>query len=166
MSSNGKAAASIALILWHELGHLVAILLTSGRISLVELKLGGIEIGCRRSKSRTRRLIVLSAGIVFNISALFLLRIIRADDAVRAANLMLLFFNLLPVGNLDGGQIAALLLESFLPLPKACRFERILSLAGGALIAAAGVVAFAYAGSVTVAMFALYVLAAGIQDYF
>lgn len=121
-ASNASAfSLYIALpVLVHELGHLLAMAVCRAGISAVRFTAFGIEI----QKSKSVRIsfpceIVIScAGIAANLIFaaglyFFAFRSMRVM-LLTAANIAVALFNLLPVGNLDGGEISRMLCERYL----------------------------------------------------
>lgn len=106
----------LAVIL-HEVGHLLAMLLSGELPAAVELRSFGIKI-CRRQTflPPLRELLILSAGPFVNLllSAVFF-AMGKGFHNAAMMNLILALFNLFPVGCLDGGNILRCLLELRLP---------------------------------------------------
>ena len=106
---SGVAAALTACLL-HELGHLAAMLLFGERPRALYLYAGGIKlIPPRRSPSRGRQAVILSAGCAVNFLLARISYLIGAERLMYV-NLAVGILNLLPFSALDGGRLAELCL--------------------------------------------------------
>ena len=132
-------------ILVHELGHLIALSLCAVRVRGVRLTALGIDIRHERGSviSYGRELAICACGPAANALMALLLHVwlyptMRVMFLV-AANLAIGLFNLLPIGDLDGGQICRLLTERFLApdvaraISRFCSFFVLTGLFAGAL---------------------------------
>lgn len=120
-------------VIAHELGHLFAIIALNIKIKAVRFTAFGVEI----EKEKTAKhgivceIIVSAAGVATNLiiaAALYFF----AFQSVRtmlmvSANLVVALFQLLPIGNLDGGEIAKALSEYFFKPRLAYLLSRIFS---------------------------------------
>ena len=103
----------------HELGHLVAIGLC--RVGLKEIALTPVSIRIITrggAISYRKELVIAAAGIAANLILALALRLF-AFQSLRtmlmiASNLAVAAFNLLPVGNLDGGKLTGLFFARYL----------------------------------------------------
>ena len=106
-------------IVVHELGHIVAIALC--RVGIREIHLTPVSIRIvTRTRAHTYRkdILIAAAGIAANLVLALALRLF-AFQSLRTmlmivSNLAVAAFNLLPVGNLDGGKLAGLILSRYL----------------------------------------------------
>lgn len=102
----------------HELGHITAIYLFSGRIKAVNFSGTGIRIIPDKSRyiAEIYEIIILLAGPCANIFFFIFLKIFLPDcENFAILNLSLAIFNLLPFTFLDGGSIISCLLSLLLP---------------------------------------------------
>ncbi len=161
----GMIAASV-----HELGHLLAILLTGGA-SVREVYLGipGVKIkvsGC------TMRPMIIVSGVLVNLLAtlisavlvLFCKKIFFVELA--AANLCLAACNLLPAEPLDGGLLLRCLLEARMLPDKADKLMLIISIILLCpLTAAALYTAMRSRGNVSLLLLCLWLLTGILRNY-
>lgn len=110
----------VAPMLVHELGHLLAMAACKAKISAVRFTAFGIEIEKSRSAglSLPREIMISFAGIAANLVLaaglyLFAFQSMRVMLLI-AANAAVAVFNLLPIGNLDGGEAARMLCGYYL----------------------------------------------------
>ena len=115
-------------IVVHELGHFVAIALC--RVGVREIHLTPVSLRIvTRTRAHTYRkdILIAGAGIAANL-ILALALYLFAFQSLRtmlmiASNLAVAAFNLLPVGNLDGGKLAGLIFARYLE-PRAAHNSR------------------------------------------
>lgn len=103
----------------HELGHFLAMAVCRAQISAVRFSAFGVEI--EKSKSEhiplVKEIIISSAGIAANLIFaaglyFFAFHSMRVMLLI-VSNLVVAVFNMLPVGNLDGGEISRMLCEHY-----------------------------------------------------
>lgn len=118
----------------HELGHVAAYFICTGRLPTLRACAGGISLHRTVALTRGQEIAVLAAGpgVNFLLSAVLCLRAqVQASYAVyflAAVNLCVGCYNLLPISALDGAQ----LLQQIVPahrLPAVLRLQRILFVA-------------------------------------
>lgn len=85
----------------HELGHLIAIRLTGGRVSKIELHAGGARI-LTEPMEPGQELLCAMAGPAAGLLTVLAWRVF---PELAAAGLIQSVFNLLPLGQLDGSRI-------------------------------------------------------------
>lgn len=96
---------------FHEIGHLIAIILLKQKVNRVEFSLFDVKICSSYNVSLSKELIIVLSGITFNlILFIFFYRII---PMFALANLFIGLFNALPVSTLDGGQAINILLSRY-----------------------------------------------------
>ncbi|MCL2578984.1 MAG: site-2 protease family protein [Oscillospiraceae bacterium] len=121
------------LLLWyialpivvHELGHLIAMAACNVRVTEIHFTPVSLQIrGGGRGVSHGKELAVALGGVAANLMTalclwLFAFQSMRTILLI-AANLAVAAFNLLPIGNLDGGRVVEILCERYLT-PEAAR---------------------------------------------
>lgn len=113
----------------HELAHLTALLALKGEVTTVSFEAFGIRITRVDALLVWEELVVLLAGPLANL-LLFLLCVssnLQSVSLISAVNLWIGVFNLLPVGALDGGRVASLILVKILGEQKGGRAAIVLS---------------------------------------
>jgi len=110
LSNNEYVIMCVLACLWHEAGHLIAMLLTNVRINRICLYGGGIRISPDKMFYFTTtgvQLKVLLAGSTMNLIAFLLLRNSQSEILYSFAmiNAAIGAFNMLPLQFLDGGKI-------------------------------------------------------------
>ena len=103
---------------FHEIGHLLAILVLKQKVDRIEFSLFDIKIKSNYYVSFSKELII--NFILF----LFFIRTIRI---FALANLFIAIFNLLPVSTLDGGQAINIILNKFISEEKSVIILNILT---------------------------------------
>jgi stage IV sporulation protein FB len=126
-----EALCLVTIVFIHELGHAAAAKYCGWRIVKIELlPFGGkLETNEHAGRPAAEEWLVVLAGpfmhIPMTVIALFLLNAGIMEAAVYSLffqlNLLILFFNLLPVLPLDGGKMLLLLLSAFRPYHAAYR---------------------------------------------
>lgn len=141
LDQSGILPWALAACACHELGHWAVIRLTGGRIAVLRLSAVGAELrlSALSRQSRAGRCLSALAGPGTNLFLALLCS--RLGDGgwhtFTGMNLTLGCFNLLPVGQLDGGQALACLLGD-----RWYAVSEVISLATAAVLTLAGVVAF------------------------
>ena len=108
---------SAALI--HELGHGLIILLYGNTIETVRLIPGGIDIQYKEYHfSYGADILIALAGPLANLLTAILFSVLQRGEAdyFIGLNLLLCFFNLLPLHPLDGGKILCAIVNCFFPM--------------------------------------------------
>lgn len=96
---------------FHEIGHLIAIILLKQKVNRVEFSLFDVKICSSYKVSFSKELVIVLSGVTFNlILFIFFYRII---PMFALANLFIGLFNALPVSTLDGGQAINILLSRY-----------------------------------------------------
>ena len=123
-----QALVPLALLacLCHELGHCIAIWVIRGQVRLVRLSCIGAQIYLERPLTYKQEFFVAVCGPAMNL----LLANGAAYEIFSGINLALAFFNLLPIGQLDGSRILHSLLSM---LFSGAAADKILFLVGYAL---------------------------------
>ncbi len=97
---------SLLFSLFHECGHILAVLLCRGHIRRLDFQPFGIAMFLDGSDfSRPQEVFILSAGCLVN-----LIGACCCQGSYRVIQLMIFGFNALPIGTLDGGRLSELLL--------------------------------------------------------
>lgn len=98
-------AACFLAALFHELGHYLAVLLLGGKISCLEFSFCGARMYASALPPE-RELLCLLAGPAASLSMLLFVRIF---PQLSLCGLIQGVYNLLPIGNLDGGKAARMI---------------------------------------------------------
>lgn len=108
LQDNRLGTLSLCFCIAHELGHLMMMRLFKVGISEIRFYGAGISISSDgvSSLSKKRQAVIYFAGPMTNL----LLAILLSGD-MRALNLGLAFFNMLPVSYFDGGKLFGLVLH-------------------------------------------------------
>ena len=102
---NSLVVCSIYSALFHELGHLLFILITKQKINSLTFDACVININLKSDFStELDNLLISSGGCLFNLIFLIVSVIFGLDNYI-VVNLSLLIFNLLPIYGLDGYDI-------------------------------------------------------------
>lgn len=157
---------SLAAVLLHELGHLLALRLTGQRIRRIDLRPGAVEIRhTPATPSSGGEALVAAAGILMNaLAAAVAYGIGRAGGSqylmiFAALNAALGLFSLCPVAGLDGGDLLRLLLARFLPEPVVRRISLTVSmLLIGLMIVAGGFLLLTKKGNLSLLLCGVYLL--------
>ena len=120
LALNGRflLLATLIAALFHECGHLLAAALGNIPIRLMEIDLFGAKIHpARLIPSYKKELLLAGAGPLFSLLlAVFLLPYSGVfATALKSATLSLAIFNLLPIGEFDGGRVLHAGLSLVLP---------------------------------------------------
>ena len=94
----------------HECGHILALHLLKNSVRKIFLTVHGAEILMRRSLSYRGEMLAAFAGPAVNFVLAGCFCRVPGLEAAAGLNLVLAFFNLLPIGALDGGRIFRCLL--------------------------------------------------------
>lgn len=134
VSSTNELALCFALpVILHELGHIIAIIAFNIKIKAIRFTAFGIEIEKEKNAKGgvVREVVVGLAGIAANLIVAAALYFFAYKSMLTmlmiSANLAVAMFNLLPIGNLDGGEIAKNLSEYFFKPRLAYLLSRIFS---------------------------------------
>ena len=122
-------AIGFVACLWHELGHLVMMLLNNIKVSKICFYGGGIKISPDKLFDFTsfkQRFVVLVAGSTLNFITFALLK--NSNDNVlrifAAVNVTIGAFNMLPLHFLDGGKIFVMMIHALCDCQRAVLVER------------------------------------------
>lgn len=123
----------------HELGHLLVLAACRVRVQAIYITVHGIDI--RRagpSPGYGREILISLGGVAANLITALVLHIVCFHSMRMlffiAANLAVALLSLAPIGNLDGGQVLALLTARFFSPDTAARVGRIASVVVLALL--------------------------------
>lgn len=116
LDKQGVTILTLLASLTHELGHLFALIIFGHRPKELIFEVVGIRlVKQNRFISYSKEIIILFAGPLTNIIIFFILySFFRYDyyySIFSLTNLFIGLFNLLPIGNLDGGQILNLAIK-------------------------------------------------------
>lgn len=106
-------------VIIHELGHVLALILCKAKIKSIKLSAFGMKIIKSDASLKLFQEITISlAGVLANLLVAGVLYL-HTFQSMRvmlliSANLAVALFNLLPVGDLDGGELARILSEYYL----------------------------------------------------
>lgn len=101
-------------ILIHEFAHYIFLKLFKCKVKKVKLLVGTLGIEYSENLKDSEKLISLAAGPFANI-IVSLIALNFKNELYFSVNLILAFFNLLPIKGLDGGDILEIFLKRFLP---------------------------------------------------
>lgn len=160
------ATVSLALIFWHELGHLAMICATGQRVQSISIQLGGFEINCTMPKIIYKRGLIYAGGIIFNILAAVIFKLLKADVLFSTTNILLLIVNMLPVSSLDGGRLFEMIVYNCLNSARADAVCRAVSAATSVFVAGTGIIVFAISGFPSLAIFGVYLIFTVFQQFF
>jgi stage IV sporulation protein FB len=110
---------------FHEIGHIIVLLLFKQPIEAVEFSVFDIKIRCNYHLKFFGTMAVILSGVATNF--LLALIFIRVIPLFAYANLFMGIFNILPVSTLDGGQALKLLLNRFINRNKSVIIVNILT---------------------------------------
>lgn len=116
---NGHGLLLLLAVLFHEFGHMAVLLLRGCRIEQVRLIPGGLDIRYEeKHSSYGGDLLIAAAGPGVNLMTAMLFAPVGhpTADYFVGVNLVLCFFNLLPVYPLDGGKILYTIMTYFSPM--------------------------------------------------
>ena len=124
------------IVLFHELGHVLAIHLFHYKIIKVELyPFGGItKIDKPINSSINKEILIASAGVLFQILLFLFLFCFqnylnpRDYELLQFYNFNIMLFNLIPIIPLDGSILLHAILEKFFSYEKALKYYQILSI--------------------------------------
>lgn len=150
---DGSMTLLLLAALLHELGHLLCIRLSGGRVEDVRLTVSGADI---RYGGGADLLIAAGGPLASLLAAVTAVRL----GAMRftGLNLALCLFNLLPVYPLDGGRLLALTLERLLGPDRGERMTKAVSLTSALLLAAAVTIASLRTGALWTLWLASFLL--------
>lgn len=113
---------NIALIclfssLAHELSHILFLILFSVKIKKISFKVFGISIKKNKELPFLKEFLVLISGCFSNLIFVIIFSVTKNMYAV-LVNIIILFFNFMPISILDGGQILKLCLDRIIGYEK------------------------------------------------
>jgi len=155
----------------HELGHLVAVAFCRVGLREIHLSAASIRIVTRATAPTYRKeLIIAAAGIAANLILALWLRFF-AFQSLRtmlmiASNLAVAAFNLLPVGNLDGGKLAGLIFSRYLEPRAAHTANAILSFVVLVPLSCLAGLLLLRSENFTLAVICVYLIAVSIAEAF
>lgn len=101
-----------AVCIVHEMGHLLAIYITGGKVKSVIFSGTGVIINS--IKRPNYELFIMLAGAGANLIVFFMLGILNISGIFRWLNLAIAVYNLLPYRQLDGGSALCILIDGTL----------------------------------------------------
>lgn len=127
---------AVALILAHELGHIISARIL--KIPICEINFGAMSIDIEKplvyhKKSFMQKMIIILSGFIFNLFLFIILSgiyIITKNEfiiSVAVQSLVIGLVNLLPIESLDGGEAVDLLLGELVGYEKSKKISRMLS---------------------------------------
>ena len=102
---SGIVFLSLLACILHEFGHLCALFCFGSSIKGIHITVSGAKINFTSKLSYTEELITAAAGPAVNLILAFLSINLFKFPVFAGINLALAFFNLLPIGPLDGARI-------------------------------------------------------------
>ena len=108
MDKSGSVFLSVVFSLLHELGHITAMALCKEQIDSLAFHPFGISMKLKNSSALSfgEEVFVLLSGCAVNL--IFIL--LPTPQTITYINTGILFFNILPIANLDGGRVVRLFL--------------------------------------------------------
>lgn len=158
MDRHGIVPLAMAACALHELGHYGMIRLMGGDIKLIRLTVVGAEMVLDRPLCYWREGVAALAGPGVNLLLAWLFCRWERGLLFSGLNLVLGCFNLLPVGQLDGGRALYCTLSILLGADPAQRIGGWLNLAFTLLLLGAGLLLAWYGGNITLLLVALWLL--------
>ncbi len=129
---------TFAIVLWHELGHILAIKICKYRFLRVELyPFGGItKIEKPINSSINKEIIISLSGVGMQFLLFFVnfvllkknMYLLSTYEFIKTANTYILLFNLLPIIPLDGSRTIHSLLEKYLSYEKSYFWYEVISI--------------------------------------
>lgn len=110
IDNSGYLFLSFAFSILHELGHLAAAALCGEQIEEISFRAYGIAVNLSKAGCLTaaREFFVLISGCAVNLLCAVIFRAVPSAFYINAA---ICVFNILPIGNLDGGRMLHLVLS-------------------------------------------------------
>lgn len=114
LDRDGWLAALLPGVVFHELGHLLALRLSGGQVYLLRLEAAGLYLDAKPFTSQRQALICTAAGPAAGLlwAAAPLMKVSPWGVKSAAAAIVINGFNLLPALPLDGGEILLILTGS------------------------------------------------------
>ncbi len=147
----------LLVCIWHETGHLIAMLLNNVSVGKIGFYGGGIRITPVKPLDFTSSAIsfcVLLAGSTLNFVTFFVLKNCSYNllSAFAAVNAIIGAFNMLPLQFLDGGKILVLIIRNICSYQQAVVLERYLKWINVALIVTV-IIIFSFIGKGNITLF-------------
>jgi stage IV sporulation protein FB len=114
LDGDGWLAALLPGVVFHELGHLLALRLSGGQVYLLRLEAAGLYLDAKPFTSQRQALICTAAGPAAGLlwATVPLMKVSPWGVKSAAAAIVINGFNLLPALPLDGGEILLILTGS------------------------------------------------------
>jgi len=133
ISSTVYTALTIAAAIAHEMGHIVAILLTRGKMKRMKVTVLGAEIQTsNKLHSYKKSMVIALSGAITNFLLFFIFINISEVGSFGHffawSNLILACLNLFPISSLDGGETLNALLHLYVAPHRAHKIEETVSL--------------------------------------
>lgn len=123
------------MCIFHELGHLIMMLIFRKKPRKIELGYFGMKIiSGERMVSPLSDILIAAAGPAVNILLSYVFHLLKMHNMAQI-NLALAIFNLLPVNVLDGGRILSAVTDNYRLLKKIGLFTSVLLCFAGAAVA-------------------------------
>ncbi len=158
LDEQGVVPVALLACFFHELGHLITLYALGGRLSYLRLGWAGAEMAVVGQLGYGGEVMLALSGPLANF-------ILAVATAYRGSfplfcglNLALALVNLVPVGGLDGGRILHGIWGGLWGEDRAQRIQDGINLAIGFLLLAGGIAIWVLGGSVTLLLFAIWVL--------
>ena len=142
---DGLLSALVPAVIAHELGHILAIAMTRGRISLLSFSSAGLRMDYLAPVDASSEIIMCMLGpvmgLIYAFAASNVGAVINSEYLLCSGGLSLVLslYNLLPALPLDGGRILKIVLEQLADFKAAKAVMFILSLLTGLALSVAGV---------------------------
>ncbi len=162
---SSKVACTVLFLFAHEAGHLAAMLARGNQPAQITVVAGRFEIQPGTELVRRKdEYLILSAGCMVNFALALIFWTLQKPEFC-FSNLALGCFNALPAGDLDGGKILRLVLESKTPARKAAILHGTVSFAISIMVMCVGfLVLLRNTLNPTVFLVGIYIFIASIKN--
>lgn len=159
MDRQGILPGALLSCVFHELGHVLILRLLDIDVKYIRITAIGAEIRTVEGITYLGELCAALAGPGVNLVLAAVLCRLPGGEMLAGLNLVLACFNLLPIGQLDGGRVAVCLLSLALGAERGARLASYGSWAAVCLVCLASLALARRGGNVTLSLTAAWILA-------